>query len=167
MPTVEEDGLTFHANARKKALYAADFTGKMAVADDSGLVVDALSGEPGIFSARYAGENATDEENIEKLLVKLAEVPKESRTARFVCTIAVAMPGELLGIFEGTCSGLIGTEPRGDNGFGYDPVFVKTDYGKTFAELPHDVKNRISHRVRAFEKAAVIIERYIQKMYAE
>ncbi len=164
IPLVEEDGVSFHANARKKAMNAADFTGKMAIGDDSGLEVDALGGAPGILSARYAGDNATDDDNNRKLLRELADRPTKARAARFVCAIAVALPGELLGIFEGVCQGVISAQPRGGNGFGYDPLFIRTDYGKSFAELSLDVKNRISHRARAFEKAAVIIERYIERL---
>ncbi len=164
IPEVIEDGSTFQANAVKKALFTANYTGKMAIADDSGLVVDALKGEPGIFSSRYSGENATDEKNNEKLLEKLNNVPKDSRIAHFVCVIAIAGPNNLIGTFEGKCNGIIGTIPKGDNGFGYDPLFIRTDSGKTFAELPHDVKNRISHRARAFDKAAAVIERNIKLM---
>jgi len=164
IPKVLEDGSTFQANAEKKALFTANYTGEMVIADDSGLVVDALKGEPGIFSSRYAGENATDEENIEKLLEKLNNVPKDSRNAYFVCVIAIAIPNNVLGTFEGKCNGIIGTTPKGDNGFGYDPLFIRTDTGKTFAELRQDVKNRISHRTRAFEKAAADIEKNIKLM---
>lgn len=164
IPEVLEDGSTFQANAEKKALFTANYTGEMVIADDSGLVVDALKGKPGIFSSRYAGENATDEENNEKLLEKLKNVPKESRNAHFVCVITIARPNNLIGTFEGKCNGMIGTTSRGDNGFGYDPLFIRTDIGKTFAELRHDVKNRISHRTRAFEKAAATIEKNIKLM---
>lgn len=163
IPDVIEDGKTFKENAVKKAVLTANFTNNIALADDSGLVVDALDGEPGIFSARYSGENATDENNIEKLLDKLKNIPKTSRTARFVCVIAIAMPNKLLGTFEGVCNGLIGDKPRGNGGFGYDPVFIRTDCGKTFAELPHDVKNRISHRARAFEKSVRLIQKIIKE----
>ncbi len=162
-PTVE-DGRTFLENARKKALLAAEHTGLLCIADDSGLEVDALNGAPGIFSARYAGPNATDDENMRKLLSALKNVHGDRRTARFACVIAVALPGDVLGLFEGYTHGLIAEKAAGNNGFGYDPLFVKQDYGKTFAQLPHDVKNRISHRARAFEKATAIIERYIDTL---
>jgi len=167
IPEVVEDGDSFVANAEKKAVFTAGFTGEMTIADDSGLVVDALNGEPGIYSARYAGENATDEENIEKLLENMKSISKDCRTAHFVCAIAIALPGNLLGTYIGICNGIIGTKPQGDNGFGYDPVFIRTDSGKTFAELPHDVKNRISHRARAFEKATAIIEKNIKLIQKE
>lgn len=164
MEPITEDGATFHQNARKKALLTADHTGLLTLADDSGLEVDALNNAPGIYSARYAGEHATDEDNMRKLLAELKDKPHDQRTARFVCVIAVALPGDVLGLFEGVTHGVIGFEPAGTNGFGYDPLFIKQDYGKTFAELPIDVKNRISHRARAFEKAAAIIERYIERL---
>ena len=164
---VEEDGLTFLENARKKALHAAGHTGLLSVADDSGLEVDALDGAPGIYSARYAGPRATDDENMRKLLAALQDVPADRRTARFVCVIAVALPGDVLGLFEGVTHGQIAAAPAGTSGFGYDPLFVKLDYAKTFAQLPHDVKNRISHRARAFEKATSILDRYLDRLRAE
>ena len=162
IPEVVEDGDSFKVNAEKKALFTANYTGEMVIADDSGLVVDALDGEPGIFSSRYSGENATDEKNMEKLLEKLEKVPKEFRTAHFTCVISIAVPNMILGTFKGVCNGTIGTNPKGNNGFGYDPLFIRTDVGKTFAELSQDVKNRISHRARAFEKAAALIEKNIK-----
>lgn len=160
-PDVIEDGTTFHENARKKALELANYTGTLTLADDSGLTVDYLDGAPGIYSARYAGENASDEDNNMKLLEKLKDVPEEDRTASFVCVIALALPDDVLGLFEGTCRGVIGTAPHGGNGFGYDPLFIRKDYGMTFAQLPQDIKNAISHRARAFEKAAVMLQRYL------
>jgi len=162
IPEVIEDGDSFKANAEKKALFTANYTGEIVIADDSGLVVDALDGKPGILSSRYAGENATDEKNIEKLLKELENVPEELRTAHFTCVISIAEPNKIIGTFKGICNGAIGTEPKGHNGFGYDPLFIRTDVGKTFAELSHNVKNRISHRARAFEKAAPLIEKYIK-----
>lgn len=164
MDTIVEDGNSFHQNARKKALLTAEHTGLLSIADDSGLEVDALNGAPGIYSARFAGEHATDDENMQLLLEKLKDIPPYRRTAQFTCVIAVALPGDVLGLFEGVTHGDIGYEPKGSNGFGYDPLFIKQDYGKTFAELSLDVKNRISHRARAFEKAAAIIERYIERL---
>jgi len=162
IPEVLEDGDSFRANAEKKALLTANYTGEMVIADDSGLVVDALNGEPGIFSSRYGGENATDENNMEKLLENLKSVPDELRTAHFTCVISIAIPNVILGTFKGICNGTIGAKPKGNNGFGYDPLFIRTDIGKTFAELNHDVKNRISHRARAFEKAVDLIEKNIK-----
>jgi len=164
MDPIVEDGLTFHQNARKKALLTADHTGLLSIADDSGLEVDVLNNAPGIFSARYSSDHATDDENIQKLLAEMKDISPDRRTAHFTCVIAVALPGDVLGLFEGVTHGEIGFEPKGNSGFGYDPIFIKQDYGKTFAELPFDVKNRISHRARAFEKATAIIERYIERL---
>ena len=164
MPKTEEDGNSFEENAIKKAKLAADFSGNLTIADDSGLVVDALNGKPGIFSARYAGENSNDEQNVIKLLENLKDIPKQSRTAHFVCVIAIALPNKIVGTFKGVCNGIIGMEPKGNAGFGYDPVFIRNDLGKTFAELPHDVKNRISHRAHAFEKAVPVIEKLINDL---
>ena len=163
LPPVAEDGATFHENARTKALLFAAHTGLLTIADDSGLEVDALGGAPGVRSARYAGEQASDEDNNRKLLEALKRVPADQRSARFFCALAIAAPGDLLAIVEGTCSGAIAFEPCGGSGFGYDPLFIRTDLGKTFAELPAQVKNRISHRARAFEKAAVIVERHLER----
>lgn len=165
LPPVPEDGATFHENARTKALQAANYTGCLALGDDSGLEVDALGGAPGVHSARYAGPHATDDANNRKLLDALRDVPDNLRTARFVCVLAVALPHDVLGLFEGCCYGVIAHEPRGSHGFGYDPLFIKTDYGKSFAELPPSVKNRISHRALAFEKAALVIARAIERAH--
>lgn len=154
-PAIEmgpEDGSTFRENALKKARYAAEKTGLAALADDSGLEVDALDKRPGIHSARYAGPGATDEENNIKLLRELRGVPPEERTARFKCVIAlVEGPGKEF-TFEGTTEGLIGPGPKGTRGFGYDPLFVVPEAGSTMAELDPVEKNRISHRGRAMEK---------------
>jgi XTP/dITP diphosphohydrolase len=160
-PEVVEDGETFQENATKKATETARATGMVTVADDSGLVVDALQGAPGVRSARYAGEDATDNENNEKLLREMATVPEEFRGATFVCAVAVADANGLIGVVEATCDGRIALEERGRSGFGYDPLFIKTDYNKTFAELGPDIKNRVSHRSRAMEKAALVIEKYL------
>jgi len=164
LPEIEETGSTFYENAKIKALAAANFSGLLSIGDDSGLEVDALNNAPGIYSARFAGENASDEINNNLLLEKLKGFQRESRTARFVCNLAIALPENLIGVFEGTCHGTIGNSPRGGNGFGYDPLFIRTDSGKSFAELSTEIKNRISHRARAFEKAAVVVERYIEKL---
>ncbi len=163
IPKIEETGSTFYENAKIKALEVANHTGLLTIGDDSGLEVDVLDNAPGIYSARFAGKDATDDSNNNLLLEKLKDFPKESRSAHFVCNLAVALPDNLIGVFEGVCHGVIGTEPKGGNGFGYDPLFIRTDLGKSFAELSSDVKNRISHRARAFEKAVVVIERYIEK----
>lgn len=148
---VVEDGDTFEANAVKKAEYIARCTGMTAVADDSGLEVDALNGEPGVFSARYAGEDADDRSNLEKLLHELKDVPPEERSARFVCCIAMASRDEVRTFF-GYAEGTIGTEPRGENGFGYDPVFYPEGHKRTFAEMSDDEKNALSHRGAALRE---------------
>ena len=148
---VLEDGDTFEANAIKKALATAKEKHMMVFADDSGLCVDALDGRPGIYSARYAGPDATDAERMQKLLGELAG--KEDRTARFVCVIAIATPEGLIGTTRGECVGTIGPKPQGHEGFGYDPLFIPNGYDKTFAELGEDIKNSMSHRGNALEKA--------------
>ncbi len=148
---VLEDGDTFEANALKKAVYIAGNTGMTAVADDSGLEVDALGGAPGIFSARYAGENADDRSNLEKLLREMEHVPDKKRTARFVCCIAMASAEEVK-TFMGHVAGHIGKEPRGENGFGYDPVFYPEGHKRTFAEMDDKEKNAMSHRGRALRE---------------
>ncbi len=144
-----EDGETFEENAIKKAVTVMEKTGKPSIADDSGLCVDALDGRPGIYTARFAGENATDDENIGKLLSELDSVETSERCAKFVCVIAIAVPGEEVVTFRGECPGTILDEKRGENGFGYDPVFFVEEFGKSMAELPAEVKNSISHRSRA------------------
>ncbi len=153
VPPVEETGRTFAENAILKALSVTDDRNAFVVADDSGLEVDALEGAPGIYSARYAGANATDRANLVKLLDELERrnVPMTERTARFRCAIALARSGKLLGTFEGVVDGLIVDLARGDSGFGYDPIFVPDGFDKTFAELPAETKNSISHRGRAVQ----------------
>lgn len=146
-PDVVEDGATFRENALKKARAIAAYSGKPALADDSGLAVDALGGRPGVFSARYAGEGATDRDNITKLLAELGS--SENRKARFVCVLALVTPDGKEMTAEGTCEGVIITEPRGEGGFGYDPVFFLPEMGKTMAEIPPELKNRLSHRACA------------------
>jgi len=148
-PEVIEDGATFMENALKKARAIAAYSGKPALADDSGLAVDALGGRPGVYSARYAGEGATDRDNIAKLLTELGT--NENRNARFVCVLALVMPDGREMTAEGTCEGVILSEPRGEGGFGYDPVFFLPELGKTMAELPPEIKNTLSHRARAAE----------------
>lgn len=151
-PEVEETGSTFAENAVKKAKEVAAFTGLPAIADDSGLEVYALGGAPGVYSARYSGEGATDKSNIEKLLKELGNVAEENRGARFVCVIALAMPDGEIRIFEGHVEGKIGREPRGEYGFGYDPVFFPEGHTRTFAEMSAEEKDSMSHRGRALEK---------------
>ncbi|MBW7957621.1 MAG: XTP/dITP diphosphatase [Deltaproteobacteria bacterium] len=144
-----ETGDSFRENALIKARFVAEATGLPALSDDSGLEVDALSGAPGVFSARYAGEGATDADNYVKLLAALEGVPEGKRTARFRCAAAFVEPGKGEEVFEGEFEGEISTEPRGSGGFGYDPVFVVPGRGLTVAELPPGEKDRISHRAKA------------------
>ncbi len=148
-PEVIEDGDTFRENALKKARALASFAGIPALADDSGLEVEALQGRPGVYSARYAGEGATDRENIDKLLAELGSAG--NRKARFVCFLALVTPEGKEITAEGSCEGAILTESRGQGGFGYDPVFFLPEYNKTMAEIPAQLKNEISHRARACE----------------
>lgn len=146
----EENEDTYAGNAIAKARFYARATGTWALADDSGLEVEALGGAPGVLSARYAGEDASDADRRNLLLSELAKVVDRNRRARFVCAVAIASAdGEVLHLAEGTCSGVITVTPRGDSGFGYDPLFVPDGYDQTFAELSDEVKNRISHRARA------------------
>ncbi len=148
---VEEDGDTFEANAIKKAVYISKTTGLTAIADDSGIVVDALDGAPGVYSARYAGEDSDDMANNRKLLEEMKNVPDEKRTARFACCIALAHNDEIK-TFMGYVEGKIGTENRGENGFGYDPLFFPESHDRTFAEMSDDEKHSMSHRGRALAK---------------
>lgn len=152
IPEVVEDGDTFEENAVKKARSAATATGMPAMADDSGLVVTALDGRPGVRSARYAGSDASDAENNRKLLHELAGLPECERTAFFCCAIALCFPDGTCSSFCGKIDGVIIDVPRGAGGFGYDPLFLVPKYGKTFAELDSALKNRISHRGRALEE---------------
>lgn len=152
LPDVVEDGDTFAANAHKKAATMARLTGYVTLADDSGLAVEALDGQPGIYSARYAGEGATDADNNCKLLEALVHVPANQRQAAFHCALALCTPTEDCHLFEGRLDGVILEQARGTGGFGYDPLFVVPEYGRTLAELPLDIKNRISHRGQAFKR---------------
>lgn len=145
---VEETGTTFAENALIKATAAFRKTGMPSVADDSGLVVDALNGEPGVYSARYAGENATDEMRIAKLLKNLEGVPADKRTAHFVSSVCCIIDENTIVTAEGTCDGVIAEEPRGNGGFGYDPVFL-SENGKSFAQLTAEEKDKLSHRGKA------------------
>jgi XTP/dITP diphosphohydrolase len=151
-PEVDEDGTTCEENAIKKAKVIAQATGLPAVADDTGLEVDALGGRPGVFAARYAGEHATYEDNCLKLLLEMAGVPREKRTAKFVTVAALAMPDGTVQVAKGLLPGLITEASVGSLGFGYDPVFLVPHLDKTLAELPAEVKNRISHRARALSQ---------------
>jgi len=153
---VEETGTTFAQNAFLKADAACRQTGKPAVADDSGLMVDALDGAPGVYSARYAGEGASDDDRIQKLLHNLEDIPKEERTAKFVCSICCVFPNGDKVTAQGECAGMIGFEPKGTDGFGYDPVFLVNE--KSFAELSAQEKDKISHRGRALREFAVQLQ---------
>lgn len=156
-PAVVEDGETFQANAAKKAETIAAYTQEWALADDSGLEVDFLGGKPGVYSARFTGEDASDAENNAKLLALLKDVPPAERGAQFRSVIALARPGQPTIFVEGTCRGVIATEARGFNGFGYDPLFYLPELGKTFAELTPEEKNRISHRAVAMAKLKEVL----------
>jgi len=148
--TPAESGATYVDNAILKARFYAVATGMCALADDSGLEVEALAGAPGVLSARYAGENASDADRRALLLSQIAKIPNINRRARFVSVVAISdARGSVLNVSEGICDGTIISSPRGDGGFGYDPLFVPDGYNQTFAELSEDVKNRISHRARA------------------
>ncbi|WP_059171318.1 XTP/dITP diphosphatase [Bacillus sp. FJAT-27445] len=157
-PDVEETGTTFAENAILKAEAISQKLGKAVIGDDSGLIVDALDGRPGIFSARYAGEQKNDEANIDKVLSELEGVPAEQRTARFFCALAMAVPGKETITVEGTCEGRILEERRGTNGFGYDPIFYVLELDRSMAELSKDEKNAISHRANALKALSHVLD---------
>lgn len=161
---VEETGSTFAENASLKARAAAERTGYIALADDSGLEVDALDGAPGVYSARYAGEPKDDERNNDKLLKALEKVPDEERTARFRCALVIATPDGKEYLTEGTVEGQISRVRRGKDGFGYDPLFFMPDFGRTMAELTLTQKNKVSHRSQAFQKAIPILKELAHKI---
>jgi XTP/dITP diphosphohydrolase len=152
LPEVEEDGETFADNARKKAMTVAQLTGRLTLADDSGLEVMHLGGAPGVRSARYAGDEADDAANNRKLLTAIFGVPRPGRRGAFVCAMALCGPDGDCRLFSGRLAGFLAEEPRGDGGFGYDPLFLVPEYGKTLAELPLEIKNRISHRGQALRQ---------------
>src|SRR2546421_1062629 len=154
---VEETGTTFAANAELKALAYAKASEKLALADDSGLEIDALGGAPGVYSARFAGSEASYDERFRLILTQLKGLPEEQRTARFRCAITIAEPSGYYRTVEGAIEGRIANAPRGEHGFGYDPIFLVPELGKTTAELPPEVKNRISHRGRAAQAAAAVL----------
>ncbi len=158
---VVEDGKTFEENSLKKAIEICRISNTIVIADDSGIEVDYLEGAPGIYSARFGGPEATDEDRNYKLLDMLKGVPFEKRTARFVCAIAVAFPDGRSFVVRDTCEGYVDTECRGDNGFGYDPLFHIHEYGKSMAEISMDVKNKISHRAKALNKMAAKLNEFI------
>ncbi|MBO1002682.1 XTP/dITP diphosphatase [Pseudogracilibacillus auburnensis] len=152
IPDVEETGDTFKENARLKAEQISRLLEIPVLADDSGLVIDALDGQPGVYSARYAGEPTDDKKNYEKVLNELTEVPSQSRTARFVCVLALAIPQGETVFKEGFCEGIIAESPVGGNGFGYDPIFIPEGFEQTMAQLEDEEKNKISHRYHALMK---------------
>lgn len=162
VPEVVEDGETCQANAIKKAKTVAAATGMIAVADDTGLEVDALGGRPGVYAARYAGEQATYEDNWLKLLRELKGVPLARRTARFITVAAIASPEGDVQVAQGILDGQIAEEPSGSKGFGYDPVFLLPESGKTLAELSPEEKNRISHRAKAFAQVRQLLQNGVQ-----
>jgi XTP/dITP diphosphohydrolase len=158
-PEVEEEGITFEENAVKKALTVAQYTGEPSIADDSGLEVYALNGAPGTLSARYAGEDANDRKNIEKLLFEMRSIADEKRGARFVCCIALAFPDGKVKTFTGYVEGRIGSEPRGIHGFGYDPLFYPQGHRRTFAEMTDNEKDALSHRGKALNE----LQKYLRE----
>src|SRR5438093_431272 len=160
---IKEDADTVRDNAIKKAVESAKTAKMLTLADDTGLEVDALNGEPGVHSARFAGEEATDFENIKKLMSLLHGVPVEKRSAHFRCVVAIADANGLVDTVEGICNGTILEEERGGGGFGYDPLFIADGQVKTFAEISPDVKNRISHRAKALQKAWAVLSRYLRE----
>lgn len=165
--TVDETATSFAENASLKARGYALQTGAFTLADDSGLEVDALGGEPGVRSARYAGEAASDFDRVQRLLSNLAAFDRTARTARFVTAVAIADPqGTILNLSIGTCEGTITETPRGENGFGYDPIFIPRGYEQTFAELGSDIKNRISHRADALEQTGEYLRSLTGEMAA-
>jgi XTP/dITP diphosphohydrolase len=161
VPDVEEDGKSFAENGLKKARFYSKLFGKMAIADDSGLEVDALGGRPGVYSARYAGIGASDQENRKKLLKELQGVPISRRGAGFKCVMAMVSPDGREAVTEGSCRGRIGFKEVGKNGFGYDPIFILPQYGKTMAQLSLEEKNRVSHRGKALRKLKRLLKRFV------
>jgi XTP/dITP diphosphohydrolase len=162
--TIKEDKPTYQENAQLKAEAYSKASGLITLADDSGLEVDALNGEPGIRSARYAGENASDQNRIEYLLARLREIPQEKRAARFICVIAIAVPGEKTILCQGDCQGVISFEPKGKNGFGYDPIFHFPELNKTMAELTLEQKSQVSHRGKAVKEASRLLRELAEKI---
>jgi len=161
LPDVEpalEEGTTFEANARQKACYYSQFGKGLTIADDSGLIVDALNGEPGVYSARYVSDQATDKERNERILSQMGDIPESQRSARFECCIALAQEGQVLEIYRGTLEGFICREPRGQKGFGYDPIFEVPKLNQTLAELDPQQKLNISHRGQALEKVNIALQ---------
>lgn len=160
VPEMEEDGESFAENGLKKARFYSQFFGKLTIADDSGLEVDALGGTPGIYSARYAGIRASDQENRKKLLKELEGVPISRRGAGFKCVMAMVSPDGREALTEGSCRGRIGFKEIGKKGFGYDPIFILTRHGKTMAQLSLEEKDRVSHRGKALRKLRKLLKTY-------
>lgn len=163
IPEIEENASTFEGNALIKAKAICSFTGFPAMADDSGLVIDALNGEPGVYSARYGGANLSDIEKNSLVLSKMKNIPEKKRSARFVCAVALAFPDGKTYTAQGECLGIISKTPVGEKGFGYDPIFYIPESGKTMAQLSPDEKNRISHRGKAIEKIYEILKDIMEK----
>ena len=162
-PRVIENGKTFKANAVKKAVKIARFTGRLTLGEDSGLCVDALGGKPGVYSSRFSGRDKNDIKNNLKVLKLLGKLRPGKRKAHYLCAVALADKNGLIDVVEGKCCGLIGFEPKGNFGFGYDPLFIIPKYKKTFAQLGPGIKHKISHRYRALKKANKIIQKYIAR----
>jgi XTP/dITP diphosphohydrolase len=162
-PRIIENGRSFKQNAVKKAVQAARFTKHLTLGEDSGLCVDALAGAPGIYSSRFSGKNKSDRQNNLKLLKLLEGLPLKKRKAHYVAAVALADQDGLLAVVEGSCSGLIGYELKGNSGFGYDPLFIIPKYKKTFAELGERIKYRMSHRFCALEKAKERLATYLKR----
>ncbi len=160
LPEIKEDGQSFQENALKKAEFISKLTGKICLADDSGLAIEYLGGKPGILSARWG---KSDKERIQKVLNLLKGVPKKRRKAKFICALALFFPEGKSYIIEGECMGIIATSPRGSNGFGYDPIFIVPEYNRTFAELGEEIKNKISHRAKALKQMKQILENLMGK----
>lgn len=165
LPEIVEDGKTFEQNALKKAATIAMATGKLTMGEDSGLQVKVLGNAPGIYSARFSGDQATDEKNNEKLLHSLKGKPLDQRSARYRCCVALVDRGGILSVVNGTCGGTIGFELKGQNGFGYDPLFIINRYQKTFGELDSAVKAKISHRARALKKVRGVLDAYRKEVH--
>ena len=162
LPKIIEDGKTFYDNAVKKAVTISRITKKLTMGEDSGLEVEALSNEPGVFSARYAGKNATDKKNNAKLLKKLKDVPLQKRKARYRCFVALADSKGIVDVVSGSCKGIIALKPEGHNGFGYDPLFFFSRHKKTFGQLDPRLKAKVSHRFHALKKFKILIQKYYQ-----
>jgi XTP/dITP diphosphohydrolase len=160
VPEIKEDGKSYTENALKKARFCSKYFGKLTIADDSGLEVDTMNGLPGIYSARYAGEKASNRENNQKLLSEMKGIPLSKRGARFKCAIAIVSPDGREAVAEGSCKGRVGFREVGKRGFGYDPLFILPQYGKTMAQLTIEEKNRVSHRGKALRKLRRVISKF-------